>query len=68
MKETEKNTNSRRVYNILHKAETDPYWWEGINFYPQYRRGFKNSNHCIMAFQVRMYRTWKHNRKTKYKQ
>lgn len=44
------------------------YWDEGISFYPQYRRGFKNPNKHIMSYQVRMYKTWKHNRKTQWKE
>jgi len=46
----------------------DPYWNEGITYYPKYRFGFKNPNKRIMSYQIRMYKTWKHNRKTQYKQ
>lgn len=44
-----------------------PYWDEGIYLYPRYRRGYKNPNKCIFPSQVRMYRTWKYNRKTQWK-
>lgn len=44
-----------------------PYWDEGIYLYPKYRRGYKNSNKRIFPSQVRMYRTWKYNRKTQYR-
>lgn len=44
-----------------YKATCGPVrWW------PKYKRGFKNSK-CIATWQVRMYRTWKHNRKTQWK-
>lgn len=61
-----KTTMYRKEYNVATRND-DPYWDEGISFYPRYRRGFKNPNKTIMSYQVRMYRTWKHNRKTKYK-
>ena len=59
-------TIHNKEYNIVTKDQ-DPYPDEGVNFYPKYRRGFKNKNKRIMSYQVRMYRTWKHNRKTQYK-
>lgn len=43
------------------------YWDECITFYPQWRRGYKNSNKTIERWQQRRYRTWKYNRKRKYK-
>jgi len=59
------------MYRLEYKVETRDlrnwYWDEGITYYPKYRRGFKNSGKCIMSYQVRMYRTWKHNRKTQWK-
>jgi hypothetical protein len=57
-----------RDYHILSLNEWYPlYWDEGYNFYPYWRRGFKNSNKRIPIFKVREYRTWKHNRKTQWK-
>ena len=57
-----------REYHILHLHELYPdYWDDGVTFYPKYRRGYKNSNKEILAYQVRMYRTWKYNRKTQWK-
>ena len=61
-----KTTMYRKEYNVATR-NLEPYWDEGINFYPKYRRGFKNSNRTIMSYQVRMYKTWKHNRKTQWK-
>jgi len=60
---------TNKEYNALQlMVDYGPYWDEGIYFYPMYRRGFKNPNKRIMAYQVRMYKTWKHNRKTKWKE
>jgi hypothetical protein len=44
-----------------------PYYEEGVNFYPRYRRGYKNPNKQLERFKIRMYRTWKYNRKTQWK-
>jgi hypothetical protein len=61
-----RTTTCRKVYNIVTRG-LDPYWDEGISFYPSYRKGFKNPTKRIMSYQVRMYKTWKHNRKTQWK-
>lgn len=57
--------------NVYRKLWIDelypPYCDEGITLYPLYRRGFKNPGKRLMSFQVRMYKTWKHNRKTQWK-
>lgn len=64
-----KSTTCNREYHVLTlKTEYPPYWDEGIYFYPKGRRGFKQSNKQIMNYQRRMYRTWKHNRKTQWKE
>ena len=45
-----------------------PYWDEGcLYLYPAYRRGYKNPHKYVFPGQRRMYRTWKHNRKTQWK-
>ena len=63
-----KTTIHRREYRILFlKEEFPPYWDEGLNFYPIWRRGCKNPHKQIMSYQRRMYKTWKHNRKTQWK-
>jgi hypothetical protein len=68
MKETLKNTTNRRVYHILIlKQLYPPYYDEGTIFYPKYRRGYKNPHKQLMSYEVRMYRTWKYNRKTQWK-
>lgn len=56
-----------RTYRIIVVLDDDPYWDEGLKFYPTYKRGFKNTNKRILNYQRRMYRTWKHNRKTQWK-
>ena len=56
-----------RTYKLLLFDELyPPYWDEGTIFYPRYRKGFKNPNKSIYSYQVRMYKTWKHNRKTQW--
>ncbi len=65
-----KITNNRREHHLLCIRENyDPYWDEGITFYPKHRPGFKNTHWRaqLMSYQVRMYKTWKHNRKTQWK-
>jgi hypothetical protein len=68
MKRKIDETTNRREYHILFlKEEYPPYWDEGVHFYPRWRRGYKNTHKEIMSYQVRMYKTWKHNRKTQWK-
>jgi hypothetical protein len=63
-----KITTYRKEYKIVTNDKIkEPYWDEGINFYPRYRKGYKNSGKQIMSYQVRMYKTCKHNRKTQWK-
>lgn len=58
-----------KQYHILWLNENyPPYWDDGIRSYPLYRKGFKNPNKFLFKYQVRMYRTWKYNRKTRWKQ
>lgn len=58
-----------RSYHILWiKSEFPPYYDECWNLYPRYRSGFKNPKKQIFAFQVRKYKTWKYNRKTRWKE
>jgi len=57
-----------REYRIFLLREIyPPYWDEGINLYPRWRRGFINPNKQIYPSKVREYRTWKYNRKTRWK-
>ena len=54
--ELNKSQNGREYRNRLINDFYPIYWDEGITFY-----GNK------MSYQVRMYKTWKHYRKTQYK-
>ena len=55
-------------YRIRWLSELYPrYWDEGTHFYPEYRPGFKNAGKYLQMYKVRMYKTWKYNRKTKWK-
>ena len=38
-----------------------------IRWNKKYKRGFKNSHKSITTSEAREFRTWKHNRKTKWK-
>lgn len=59
--------NNKEYYKLLWDDLYGTYWEEGINFYPKYRAGFKNPNKQIYSYQIRMYKTWKYNRKFQYK-
>jgi hypothetical protein len=62
-----KTTMYRKEYKVETQGLRDWYWSEGINFYPKYRKGFKNPLKRVMSYQIRMYKTWKHNRKKQWK-
>lgn len=64
-----RTTTLSKEYKIANNGEYgDWYSDEGVNYHPQYRKGFtKHNRRRIPMFKVRMYRTWKHNRKTKWK-
>lgn len=55
------------TYRVMVVIDEDPYWDEGLNFYPKNRKGFKCPKKRILSYQRRMYQTWKHNRKTQWK-
>lgn len=73
MKTTNKNSKVLRTttfskeYKNYHLKE-EMYWDEGIVFYPKTsNRWARPRKTRLMRFQWRMYRTWKYNRKTKWK-
>lgn len=68
MTETYKKTTNRRVYHILRCVDQDPYP-EMYGNYQYRRRGYRGwrKSKVIWPWQKRMYRTWKHNRKTQWK-
>lgn len=62
-------------YKILFlKEKYPPYWDDGLVYYgdnKKHKRGFlwdKRPRKRLLFYQVRMYKTWKHNRKTQYRQ
>lgn len=62
-----RTTTCRKEYKVVTRRMDEPLWDECLMAYPMWRRGFKNPIKRIMSYQVRMYRTWKYNRKTKWK-
>lgn len=65
-----RTTTHNKEYKIVNDSDyTDRYWDEGVIYYPKYRKGFSSwKKRRLKMFQVRMYRTWKHNRKTQWKE
>jgi len=63
-----KKVEDGRSYRLICLNHEFPlYWDEGWTSYPIYRKGFKNPNKRIFQYERRVYRTWKYNRKTKWK-
>ncbi len=69
-----KNFNRQELKKVVTSKEyrckmmyDDPYWIEYSTQYPNHSRGFKNTSKGLFTYQMRMYRTWKHTRKTQYK-
>lgn len=62
-----KTTMYRLEYKVESQGLKERYGYEGVPFYPMYRSGFKNPTKQIMSYQIRMYKTWKHNRYTQWK-
>jgi len=60
--------NGKEYRRILMDELYPIYWDECIAFYPLIpNRWAKSSNKRLMRWQQRMYQSWKHNRKTQYK-
>jgi len=64
--------NNKEYKKILWDDIYGIYWDEGVNFYPRYNRGTTKDNLKFwrkqkMSYEIRMFKTWKHNRKTQYK-
>lgn len=58
----------RRTYNILSTVDQDPYSEEGMSTHRSRRKEtWSKKRKRIYTFEYRMYRTWKYNRKTKWK-
>ena len=56
-------TTCKKTYKIVTNEKFDRYYEEGFNFY---RRKGKRTN--LQCWEVRKYRSWKHNRKTQWKE
>lgn len=68
-----KAKTSKEYLAIQYSINYPIYWDECIMFYPRYNRGTSKDKKKFwrkqkMGFQLRMYKTWKHNRKTKWKE
>lgn len=62
-----KANNGRNQRILLINNLFPIYWDEGIFSIPKYRKGYKNPNKWIGKYKRRSYKTWKYNRKTKWK-
>lgn len=63
-----KNILNSREYKHKVVIDLEPYWDEGWSYYPKWKPTHSKPKKRLLYYQVRMYRTWKHNRKTQYKQ
>ena len=65
-----KFTTNSREYKILTTIDQDPYWDECMKFHntktPRCDSNWKRRR-TLTPFEVRTYKTWKHNRKTQWK-
>lgn len=61
-------TMNRREYHILRCVDQDPYSEEYGSYMKRKpgRRGWRKSR-LVWGHQIRMYKTWKHNRKHQWK-
>ena len=63
-----KAQNGREYHQIGINEVYPMYWDDGIIYYPKYRKGFKNPNKRLQRYKIREFKTWKHNRKTQWKE
>ena len=63
-----KHVLDNRYYKYFTIYDSDPYWDEcwGLH-HTSTLSGSKKPNKSLYFYKVRMYRTWKYNRKTQYK-
>lgn len=62
-------TICRKEYNIVTKPDYfDPYLDEGWGTHNTTSPKHKRPSRVLYNYQVRMYKTWKHNRKTQWKE
>jgi hypothetical protein len=61
-----KTTTDRKEYKIVTNPDMkNPYWDEGFYYYNETK--YNKKKRLLLMYQVRMYKTWKHNRKTQWK-
>jgi hypothetical protein len=59
-------TTCNKEYKIVTNDKFLPYWDEGKFYHkPKGRKKYKSRE--LLQYQVRMYKSWKHNRKKQYK-
>lgn len=63
-----KAVNGNEYHKMWINYLYSPYWQEGIIFYPRKNKGTHQCEPKLMSYQVRMYKTWKHNRKHQWKE
>lgn len=68
-----KAKTNKEYLAIQYTINYPPYWDECIPTYPRYGRGTSKDRKKYyrkqkMGFEMRMYKTWKHSRKTKWKE
>jgi len=59
-----RTTTYNKEYKVVTNGSFYRYWDEGLHYY---KISKKDNKRKLLMFQVRMYRTWKHNRKTQCK-
>ena len=63
-----KAKNSKEYLAIQHDINYPLYWDECCCMYPRYNRGTNNCDPKLFSYQIRMYKSWKHNRKKQWKE
>jgi len=62
-----KTTTNRKEYKIQSCTYKDRYYDECWHYYNQHKLKKRQNIRLILPYQVRMYKTWKHNRNTQWK-
>lgn len=64
-KQKASRTTSRKEYKVITQDLKDWYWDEGV-YYPNQTKNRQNKR-LLRQYEIRMYKTWKHNRKKQWK-
>jgi len=63
-----KAVTNKEYRAMMYSIKYPIYWDEGLNLYPRKVHTWsKGPGKQIMSYQIRMYKTWKYNRKTQWK-